>query len=114
LFHKVLVDPAIFYEKRFHKPFILSTAIHTPAEEAELWAIDEVLMVLKDGDWHDLREVAKKCSSNELRVEMIVSFLLKYDFMELDKKSRKARLRPLMLEFIDEIQRIREEEAVKS
>jgi len=103
-----------FYEKRFHKPFILSTTIHAPAGEVELWAIDEVLMVLKDGNWHDVREIAKKCSSNEPRVEVIVSFLSKYDFMELDKRSRKARLCPLMLEFIDEIQRIREEEAVKS
>ncbi len=70
-------------------------------------------MLLKDGNWHDLREITKKCSSNELRVEMIVNFLSKYDFMELDKKGRKARLRPLMLEFIDEIQHVREEEALK-
>jgi len=70
-------------------------------------------MLLKDGNWHDLREITKKCSSNGLRVEMIVNFLWKYDFMELDKKDRKARLRPLMLEFIDEIQHVREEEALK-
>lgn len=70
-------------------------------------------MTLKDGNWHDLREIARKCSTNEFRVEMILSFLSKYDFMEFDKKGRKARLRPLMLEFIDEIQRIREEEIIK-
>ena len=78
-----------------------------------MWVIDEILMLLKDGNWHDLREIIKKCSSNGLRVEMIVNFLSKYDFMELDKKDLKARLRPLMLEFIDEIQHVREEEAVK-
>ncbi|UCE16194.1 MAG: hypothetical protein JSV12_00830 [Candidatus Bathyarchaeota archaeon] len=77
-----------------------------------MWKIDEILMMLKDGNWHDLREIAKECASNEFRVQTIVSFLSKYDFMEL--KSRKARLRPLMLEFIDEIQRLREEEAIKS
>jgi len=74
-----------------------------------LWVIDEILMLLKDGNWHDLREIAEKCSSDEFRVEMIVSFLSKYDFMELDKKGRRARLCPLMLEFINEIQRIGEE-----
>jgi len=78
-----------------------------------LWVIDEILMLLKDGNWHDLRDIAKECSSNEFRVEMIVGFLSKYDFMELDRKGRKARLRPLMLEFINEIQRNREEEAAK-
>jgi len=78
-----------------------------------MWVIDEILMLLKDGNWHNLGDIAKKCSSNEFRVEMIVSLLSKYDFMEVDKKGRKARLRPLMLEFINEIQRNREEEAAK-
>jgi len=76
-----------------------------------LWAIDEILMLLKDGDWHDLREIAQKCSSSKPKVETIVSFLSKYDFLELDRKGRRARLRPLVLEFIDEIQHIRIEEA---
>ena len=78
-----------------------------------LWVIDEILMLLKDGNWHDLGEITKKCSSGELKLETIVNFLWKYDFVELDKKGRKARLRPLMLEFIDEIQHVREEEAFK-
>ncbi len=69
--------------------------------------------MLKDGNWHDLNQIAKKCSTNELRLKMIISFLSKYDFIELDEKGRKARLRPLMLEFINEIQRIGTEEAVK-
>lgn len=78
-----------------------------------LWAIDEILMMFKDGNWHELSEIAKKCSSNKLRVEMVVSFLSKYDFVELDEKGRKARLRPLMLEFINEIQSFRIKEVVK-
>lgn len=78
-----------------------------------LWAIDEILMMLKDGNWHELSEIAKECSSNKLGVRMVISFLSKYDFIELDEKGRKARLRPLMLEFINEIQRFRIEEAIK-
>ncbi|NIR87409.1 hypothetical protein GWO13_07530, partial [Candidatus Bathyarchaeota archaeon] len=111
--YQVLVNPVTSYEKRFHKPFILSTAIHAPTEEAILWAIDEILITLKDGNWHDLSAITKKYSSNKLRAEMILSFLSKYDFMELDKKGRKARLLPLMLEFMNEIQCTKEEKAVK-
>jgi hypothetical protein len=70
-------------------------------------------MMFKDGNWHELSEIAKKCSSNKLRVEMVVSFLSKYDFVELDEKGRKARLRPLMLKFINEIQSFRIKEVVK-
>jgi len=100
-------------KRNFTNHLSLITAIHAPIEEAVLWAIDEILMTLKDGNWHDLSEIAKKCSSSKLRVEIILSFLSKYDFMELDRKGRKARLRPLMLEFINEIQRTREGENVK-
>jgi len=78
-----------------------------------LWAIDEILMMLKDGNWHELSEIAKECSSNKLGVRIVISFLSKYDFIELDEKGRKVRLRPLMLEFINEIQRFRIEEAIK-
>ena len=78
-----------------------------------LWAIDEILMMLKDGNWHELSEIAKDCSSNKLGVRIVISFLSKYDFIELDEKGRKVRLRPLMLEFINEIERFRIEEAIK-
>ena len=79
-----------------------------------LRVIDEVLVFLKNGKWQDLRETAEKCSLDELKVEIIVSFLSEYDFLELDKRGRRVRLRPLMLEFINEIQSIREEEATRS
>ena len=68
--------------------------------------IDEILTLLKDGNWHNRSELAKKCSSNRLKVRMVITFLSKFDFIELDKKGRKARLRPLTLEFINEIQRL--------
>jgi len=69
-----------------------------------LLIIDEILTLLKDGNWHNRSELAKKYSSNGLKVKMVISFLSKFDFVELDKKGRKARLRSLMLEFINETQ----------
>ncbi len=60
-------------------------------------------MLLSDGDWHDLSQIVEKCSLNEFKVEMIVSFLSKYDFIDWNGKGRIARLRPLMLEFMNDI-----------
>jgi DNA-binding IclR family transcriptional regulator len=77
-------------------------------------AIDAVLRLLKDGEWHDLEEVAKKLATHKFRVEMIVSFLLDYGFIEFDKKDRKVRLNPVTREFIDEIHRVEEEEAMRA
>lgn len=78
-----------------------------------MWVIDEILKLFKNGKSLDLKEIAEKYSLDEFKLEIIVGFLSKYGFIELDKKGRKARLRPAMQEFIDEIQRIREEEAVR-
>jgi hypothetical protein len=79
-----------------------------------LWVIDEILTLLRDGKWHDLNEIAKKCSTNELRLKIITNFLSEYDFIKLDKKGRKAKLHSLMLEFINEIQPVTIGETVNS
>jgi len=57
-------------------------------------AIDAVLGLLKDGKWHDLKEITKKFASQEFRVEMIVSFLSDYGFIEYNRKDRKVKLSP--------------------
>lgn len=72
--------------------------------------IDEILWLLKDGKWHNSEEILEKCSSPKSKVEMGVSFLREYDFIQVDESGRKAKLRPLMRNFIDEIQRVEREE----
>ena len=75
-------------------------------------AIDEILWLLKDGKWHSLREILEKCSLPKSKVEMAVSFLWEYDFIQVNENGRKAKLRPFMVNFIDEIQRVEKEEAL--
>lgn len=75
-------------------------------------AFDEILWSLKDGKWHSLKEITEKCSLPESRVKMAVNFLWEYDFIQVNENGRKARLRPAILEFIDEIQRVEREEAL--
>jgi hypothetical protein len=79
-----------------------------------LLIIDSFLMSLKNGKWHDLAEIAKKLASNEFRVEMIVSFLSNYGFIEFDRKNRKVKICPLTSSFISEIYRVKEEEAIRA
>jgi len=83
-------------------------------EEAALWVADEILRLLRDGKWHDLRDIAEKCSKPESKVEITISFLSEYGFIEVNKKGRKVRLCPLMLEFFDEIQCLEKEQALRS
>jgi hypothetical protein len=86
----------------------------THSGEVVLLAIDETLRVLRDGKWHDLEEITKKIALPEYRVEMIVSFLSDYGFIEFDKKGQKAKLNPLTREFIDEVHRVEEEEVMRA
>ena len=74
--------------------------------------IDEILWLLKDGEWHDLKEIAEKAALPKVKAEMIVSFLGEYDFVQLNENTKKVRLQPPLLEFIKEIQRLEQETAL--
>ena len=75
---------------------------------------DEIMQLLRNGNWHNLTDIVEKSSIPESKVEITISFLSKYGFIEINKKQRKARLRPLMLEFFDEILRLENEQAARS
>ena len=72
-------------------------------------AIDEILWLLKDGKWHDLREITKKLALPKIKAEIAVSFLGEYNFVQLNKTDRRVKLQPSILEFLEEIQRLEEE-----
>lgn len=68
--------------------------------------IDEIMELLKDGKWHGMNEVTEKSRLSEFKAETVMSFLAEYDFIQLDKERRKARLTPPTLDFLEEIQRV--------
>lgn len=73
-------------------------------------AIDEILCLLKDGEWHDLKEITKKVALPKSKAEMAVSFLGEYDFIQLNENIRRVKLQPSILKFIEEIQRLEKED----
>ncbi len=75
-------------------------------------AIDEILWLLKDGEWHDLKEITEKVALPKFKVEIVVSFLGEYDFIQLNENFRRVKLQPSILEFIEEIQHLEKEEAL--
>ncbi len=100
------------YETQIHKLFMSSTNKSVTLEENLLSTIDEVLWSFKDGKWHSLTEITEKCSSPQSQVKIAVSFLREYGFIQVNDNERKAKLSPLTLKFIDEIQRVEREEAL--
>ena len=69
-------------------------------------AIDDIIGLLKDGEWHDVQEVTENVALPKSKAEMVISFLGEYDFIQQKEDTKKIRLQASMLEFIDGIQRL--------
>jgi len=74
--------------------------------------IDEILDVLKNGKWHNLKEISEKTQLQGLKVELLTEFLAEYDFIELDKKEQKTRLAPPLFNFLRKIRDLEEKEGL--
>jgi len=71
-----------------------------------LLAIDEILDLLRNGEWHGLKEVADRTRLKEVKVEIVTSFLVEYDFLEFDKEEKKIKLSPQLQLFLKKIKDI--------
>jgi len=79
-----------------------------------LLAIDEILEVLEDGKWHDLKEIVEKTRLHESKLKLVMSFLAEYDFVQLDLAAKRIRLMPQLLNFLKKIHVLEREEAIKA
>jgi len=75
--------------------------------------IDEILWLLKDGEWHELKEIAEKAKIPKVKAKMVVSFLGEYDFIQINEDPKRFKLKPAILKFFNEIQRIEREDALR-
>jgi DNA-binding IclR family transcriptional regulator len=62
--------------------------------------IDQVLELLKDGNWHKLSEIAKQFGLQQPKLEAIVNFLAEYEFIHVDKDEQKAKLTHPVVKFL--------------
>jgi hypothetical protein len=72
--------------------------------------IDDILKLLENGDWHDLKEIGKKIQLPNLDTASVTDFLAKYDFIKLDKEKKKARLDSSTQVFLKKLRRLEDEE----
>lgn len=71
--------------------------------------IDEVLSILRNGKWHDIREICQRTRLNAVKFELLTNFLLEYNFIELDKKLCKTRLTKPLFQFLRKIEETEKE-----
>ena len=68
--------------------------------------IEEILELLQDGKWREINIIVKKTRLKKIKIDMVMKFLSKYDFIQLDKKLRRARLNSPLLRLISATQEV--------
>lgn len=84
-----------------HLSFSVNSLYHWLAEVSSLLAIEQVVNVLEDGEWHEFDEVEEKCGLSEV-VESILKFLAEYGFVEIDSGGRKVKIGFSLQKFLEE------------
>ncbi len=72
-------------------------------------AIDAIIWLLKDGRWHDLEEITQRIALPRIKTELAISFLVEYDFLQLNKNTKRVKLQSSTREFITQIQKLENE-----
>ena len=68
--------------------------------------IEQVIDVLKDGEWHELDEIGEKCELSDVKVESILKFLAEYGFIQINGNGRKLKVGPSLKKFLEETQTV--------
>ena len=53
-------------------------------------AIDDVVDLLKDGEWHNLKDLARDLKLNQEKLQHIIRFLKNLDLIKIDERQQKA------------------------
>ncbi len=68
--------------------------------------INRILELLEEGEWLDLKEIAQKSQLTEPKAGIILNFLEKFHFIEINEKQKRAKATPPMLEFLKSIKHV--------
>jgi hypothetical protein len=62
--------------------------------------ITEILDLLSDGQWHEIREIKEKMKLKERRIQQIVAFLKEYDFILVEETKKAVKIEAAAREFL--------------
>lgn len=72
--------------------------------------VEDILELLEDGEWHDLKEIGEKFQLDDLEVESVTKFLAQNGFIRLDEEKQRAKLDLSTRHFLERIRRLEVEE----
>ena len=72
--------------------------------------VDDILRLLENGKWHDLKEIGEKTQLSDLKVKNVTKFLAQHNFVNLDEGTQKIKLDPSTRHFLKKIRQLEGEE----
>ena len=69
-----------------------------------LQEIDEVMDIIKNGQWHTLEDIINKTKLPKPKTNKILEFLANYNFIDLDSKHKKVKVTHSLMKFLKENQ----------
>ena len=72
--------------------------------------VEDILELLENGKWHDLKEIGEKIQLSDLEVESVTKFLAQHDFISLDEEEKRAKIDLSTRHFLERIRQVEGEE----
>lgn len=112
IFYKISLN---FMKRTFINPLYsksLRLQTHEKGDSDRLSLLDSILQLLcEKNDWCNLEEIACKTKSTESETATLLDFLSRYGFAILNTHNRKARIKPRIRQFLEEIKQVETEES---
>jgi hypothetical protein len=59
--------------------------------------------MLRDGQWHDMDEIASRARLSPIKMQIMTEFLAKYNFVQFDRENSRIKISRRMAEFFHAI-----------
>ena len=89
---------------------LFSVLVLSIVENVGLLAVDEVLELLKNGEWHGLSELADRSGLGARKTGLVVRLLCEFGFLVCDEKGKRVKLSGSLLEFLRRVEGLEHEE----
>lgn len=65
--------------------------------------LDKVISILIDGKWHEKKEIYKRVNHPPRATGVILTFLSKFMFIEIEEKKHRVRVKPSIIKYLKKL-----------
>jgi DNA-binding IclR family transcriptional regulator len=71
---------------------------------------ETILQLLENGKWHYLKDITEETRLHSSKIENVMKFLAKYDFIKLDEIEQKVKIDPPTNKFLKRVRQLESRE----